>query len=251
MLIDDDLISREVTATVLTLAGYRVETAESGEQALRSLAAGLAADVLLIDAQMPGLSGVPLLEALRVQSPARLCLISASRPGESLLDAADGFLQKPFTAGELRVRLDELARARAVESGRRTVPAATPQAARKTMAAELSVVRPDTLAQLRSMMPAASVRQIYAAVADDLGARLVALEAALGEGNLSEVGRIGHAIKGGSGMAGAAQVAAIGARLEQFADGDSLDDCRVLLDDLRRAAGALARMLEAEFPVIE
>ena len=39
LLIDDDLVSREVTATVLTLNGYTVHTAESGAAALEVLAA--------------------------------------------------------------------------------------------------------------------------------------------------------------------------------------------------------------------
>ena len=32
LLIDDDLVSREVTATLLTMTGYNVHTADSGEQ---------------------------------------------------------------------------------------------------------------------------------------------------------------------------------------------------------------------------
>jgi len=37
LLIDDDLISREVTATVLTMSGYPVHTAVDGERALEML----------------------------------------------------------------------------------------------------------------------------------------------------------------------------------------------------------------------
>jgi CheY-like chemotaxis protein len=38
LLIDDDLVSREVTATVLTMNGYTVHTAEDGNAALVLLA---------------------------------------------------------------------------------------------------------------------------------------------------------------------------------------------------------------------
>ena len=38
LLIDDDLVSREVTATVLTMSGYTVHTAVSGAAALEMLA---------------------------------------------------------------------------------------------------------------------------------------------------------------------------------------------------------------------
>ncbi len=39
LLIDDDLVSREVTATLLTMSGYSVHTAENGAAALEMLAA--------------------------------------------------------------------------------------------------------------------------------------------------------------------------------------------------------------------
>jgi len=56
LLIDDDPISREVAATVLTMSGYTVHTADSGAASLESLAAGTCVPgVILMDAQMPGL----------------------------------------------------------------------------------------------------------------------------------------------------------------------------------------------------
>jgi len=59
LLIDDDLVSREVIATVLTLHGHMVQTADSGEEALELLDAGtFTPEVILMDAQLPGLKGV-------------------------------------------------------------------------------------------------------------------------------------------------------------------------------------------------
>jgi len=40
LLIDDDLVSREVMATVLTMSGYTVHTASGGEASLEVLADG-------------------------------------------------------------------------------------------------------------------------------------------------------------------------------------------------------------------
>ena len=40
LLIDDDLVSREVTATLLTMTGYSVHTAENGPASLKMLAGG-------------------------------------------------------------------------------------------------------------------------------------------------------------------------------------------------------------------
>ena len=106
--------------------------------------------------------------------------------------------------------------------------------------------KPRTLAQLRAMMPEASVREIYAAIVTDLCKRLTALVAAISSGNRVEIRRIGHAIKGGCAMAGALQAARLAALLE--CGGDDLDNSTRLLRDLRAAAHRLQNMLDAEMP---
>jgi HPt (histidine-containing phosphotransfer) domain-containing protein len=66
------------------------------------------------------------------------------------------------------------------------------------------------------------------------------------KGDVAEVRRIGHAIKGGCGMAGALEAARLGALLES---GDNQLGNRVaLLNDLRTAAQRLKNMLDAEMP---
>jgi HPt (histidine-containing phosphotransfer) domain-containing protein len=105
------------------------------------------------------------------------------------------------------------------------------------------------------MMPEAAVKQIYTAIVADLLKRLPALEAAIAKGDAAEVRHIGHAIKGGCGMAGAQQASRIGALL-QAEELDSsvgpgrnhLDDSARLLSDLRAAARNLESMLVREFP---
>ena len=99
-------------------------------------------------------------------------------------------------------------------------------------------------------MPEPAVREIYVAVVADLGKRAQSLEAAIARGDAAEVRRIGHAIKGGCGMAGALQAARIGAVFEELtfdADSNHLDNSMALLGDLRAAARNLERMLEADF----
>jgi len=96
------------------------------------------------------------------------------------------------------------------------------------------------------LMSDAAVREIYAAVLEDLDKRGAALQRAVETGDTGEIKQIGHAIKGGSSMAGALQVARVGAHLE--ARGDQLDNIPALLEDLKTAGRNLRRMLEAEFP---
>jgi CheY-like chemotaxis protein len=238
MLIDDDLVSREVTATVLTMNGYTVHTAVDGTVAVEMLGGkDFSPDAILMDAQMPGLSGVQLIAAMRALTAAPIYAISGSNPPEDVAAAADGFLAKPFDAGTLATLLEG-----------RSLPGAPPATSR--LDPSVPVISPDTLAQFRGMMSDAAVREIYVAVVADLGKRAQSLEAAIARGDAPEVRRIGHAIKGGCGMAGALQAARLGALFEEITfdpDSNHLDNSMALLSDLRSAARNLERMLEADF----
>ena len=81
LLIDDDMVSREVMATVLTMSGYTVTPRERSRRRCELLARGeCAPGVILMDAQMPGLSGLPLISELRARSQATVVAISGSDP---------------------------------------------------------------------------------------------------------------------------------------------------------------------------
>jgi CheY-like chemotaxis protein len=234
LLIDDDLVSREVIATVLTLHGHLVHTAEEGNEALQILEAGaVTPGVVLLDAQLPGLSGTELIAKLRGLGQDEIVLISGTTPDEDLIAAADGFLLKPFGPEDLQKLLGQ-------HKPKIDQPA-TPEA-------EEVVINPETLAQFRQMMPESTVREIYAAVVIDLRKRLAVLQTAIAAGNRDEIRRVGHAIKGGCGMAGAVQAARLGATLEAEAESDQLDNCADALQELYSATERLERMLEREFP---
>jgi CheY-like chemotaxis protein len=239
LLIDDDMVSREVTATVLTMSGYAVHTAVDGPKGLEMLAGGeCAPEVVLMDAQMPGLSGPGLIAELRTRTEAQIYVISGSNPPAEVAAAADGFLLKPFDAQALEKLLDGN-------------PSTAAEARPTRLDPNDPVINSETLAQFKGMMPEAAVREIYSAVVADLIKRAQALEAAIAKGDDREVRRIGHAIKGGCGMAGAIQAARLGALFEEFqADMESnhLDNSMALLSDLRAATRNLERMLEAELP---
>jgi CheY-like chemotaxis protein len=236
LLIDDDLVSREVAATVLTMAGFTVHTAVDGNDALEMLAREVCRPgAILMDAQMPGLSGIKLIAELRSRTDARIYAISGSNAPPEVAGAADGFLLKPFNAEGL---------SRLIEGNQ-------PEAAHSLLDPTEPVVSVEVLSQLRKVMPEPAVRQIYSAVVTDLSRRIEALGVAIAKGDAAEIRRIGHAIKGGCGMAGALQAARLGALLEatplNFKD-NQLDNSADLLSDLRAAAQGLERMLDAELP---
>lgn len=242
LLIDDDMVSREVMATMMTMSGYDVHTAADGMQAVEMLEGKVCVpNIILMDVQMPGLSGLELMKRLRKLSKGRLYVISASNTAEAVLAAADGFLMKPFPPEAVTRMIEEQEALARPAGGAGLDPGET-------------VVNPETLAQLREMMPDAAVRQIYEAIIADIGRRTAALEAAVERQDWAETRRIGHAIKGGGSMAGALQVARLGEKIESGAldpahvnaKVNQSDNSTAILSDLRVAALNLQRMLDAE-----
>lgn len=68
LLVDDSFIVRELLRAVLADAGHEVQTAEEGESALAQVASHRP-DVVVCDLQMPGLSGLDVVRALKEREP--------------------------------------------------------------------------------------------------------------------------------------------------------------------------------------
>lgn len=114
LVVDDSKISRLMLADFLKRLGYQVEQAESGEQALARLQAEHF-DLLLLDVQMPGMSGHQVLEKLREtplfhQLP--VIVVSASTGLDIVVSCiqagAEDFITKPFERTLLRTRVEAL-----------------------------------------------------------------------------------------------------------------------------------------------
>lgn len=103
MVVDDHPIWRDGVARDLTDAGFDVVgTAGDGAQALR-VAAAVRPDVVVLDLQLPQLSGVEV--AAQLSASARVLVLSASGEERDVLDAvkagATGYLVKSASAAEL------------------------------------------------------------------------------------------------------------------------------------------------------
>jgi CheY-like chemotaxis protein/HPt (histidine-containing phosphotransfer) domain-containing protein len=202
LLIDDDPISREVLSMLLAMHGFPVDSTEDGAQALEFLQnGGSSVDAVLMDTQMPGLSGAELVAALRKISTAKIIAISGSDPGDGIRRATDGFLLKPVGAEDVAALLQ-------------AIPVANGTAAEPSTSVHTETIDPIVLAKLKAMMPPSAVLEIYTAVATDMESRLVTLSAAIDTGSLTEVTQIAHIIKGGCSMVGLWGATEAAARLE-------------------------------------
>ena len=111
LLAEDEPLLRELGETILTQAGYKVLTAESSES-LRALIAEHPGevDLLLTDVVMPNLSGPELVRIGRARWPKVRVLFMSGYADDELqdLDRDAGFIQKPFTPGELTTKIAEV-----------------------------------------------------------------------------------------------------------------------------------------------
>jgi DNA-binding NarL/FixJ family response regulator len=105
MVVDDHPMWREGVARDLTEAGFLVvATSGEGRQAVR-VAAAARPDVVVLDLQLPDISGVEVILGLRAAVPeVRVLMLSASGEQQSVLDAvkagATGYLVKSTAPAE-------------------------------------------------------------------------------------------------------------------------------------------------------
>jgi PAS domain S-box-containing protein len=80
LVVDDDDFYRDSIASVLRQAGHQVDTAPNGEQALDMMRSH-PPDLLLLDMVMPGMDGLAVIEAMRVEptlAPVPIMLVTAA-----------------------------------------------------------------------------------------------------------------------------------------------------------------------------
>jgi DNA-binding NtrC family response regulator len=105
LIVDDDPEMRELLAEVLTEEGYDVAEAPDGARALiRLRAEGFAA--IILDKNMPGLSGLDLLPGIRAMCPDTPVIVITAFGNPETYDravqsGAYDHLFKPFPMGEL------------------------------------------------------------------------------------------------------------------------------------------------------
>jgi DNA-binding NtrC family response regulator len=127
LLVDDDADFRTLAARRFQRDGYEVKEAADGEQAL-GLAEHRHFDVAILDLRMPGMSGLDLLEKLRVANPECQCIMLT---GEGTVETAVramklgayDYLTKPFSLAELEVQVQKAFERRQLDKENRQLKA--------------------------------------------------------------------------------------------------------------------------------
>ena len=111
LVVDDHLMSLELVTALLQQEGNQVLAATSGEVGLR-LAAAEAPDLILMDLQLPGMTGYEAIRRLKADPVTAaipvLALTGSAMRGDDLKvreAGADGYLTKPLDARVFRETL--------------------------------------------------------------------------------------------------------------------------------------------------
>jgi len=108
LIVDDEPQIRRVMRTTLSSHGYSIIEAKSGEEAL-SLIRTEHADLIVLDVNLPGISGLDTCREIRASSDVPIIMLTvrnSERDKVQALDAgADDYVVKPFGVEELMARI--------------------------------------------------------------------------------------------------------------------------------------------------
>lgn len=108
LVVDDEPQLRRVLRSTLSALGFIVADAESGEAALERVREEKF-DLILLDINMPGLSGLETCRAIRAKSEVSILMLTVRGRTEDKIEAldsgADGYVTKPFDVNELLARI--------------------------------------------------------------------------------------------------------------------------------------------------
>ena len=178
---DDEPRITKLVSIALTEEGFRVVTANGGEEALQK-AEEVRPDIVLLDIVMPDLDGIEVMRQLRERRPVAVILLTAkgstADKAKGLDLGADDYMAKPFAMPELVARVRALIRRSQAQSGPRIVhgPLALDTVARRAflrgapldLAAREWAVLEVLLARVERIVSKESIIQAVASWGDEL-----------------------------------------------------------------------------------
>lgn len=108
LVVDDQPQMRRFMRTTLTSAGYEIDDAKTGEEALNKIRE-FHPDLILLDINMPGMGGLAACREIRSGTNIAIIILTVRNSEEDKVEAldagADDFVTKPFSTPELLARI--------------------------------------------------------------------------------------------------------------------------------------------------
>jgi len=120
LVVDDEEFLRSIVRERLEIAGYSVEEASNGNEALAMLARSGPYDVLLTDIRMPVMDGITLLGEWGKRSPGTASIVMSANAEldtavQALKIGACDYITKPFNFGVLLITIENALRKKDLE----------------------------------------------------------------------------------------------------------------------------------------
>ena len=219
LLVEDNPANQKLANYILQDRGHLVEIAGDGQEAVY-LTEQNRYDVILMDVQMPGMNGLEATTAIRRREDGKrrvpiIAMTAHAMRGDRdccLAAGMDGYLSKPLNAQEMIGLVESLAR------GVVPVPeisAATSGPAKTSLHATAIIFDPEE-ALTRCFNSEDMVREMIQCFFDEVNSLFPQMRAALEKGDLEEVGRLGHRMKGTVVYLGAQPAKEAALRVERF-----------------------------------
>ena len=199
LLVEDNPANQKLATYILQDRGHKVEVAGDGQEAVR-LTEQKPYDVILMDVQMPGMNGLEATAVIRKRerggSRVPIIAMTAHAMQEDrercLAAGMDGYISKPINAQAMIGLVESLARGVAPAT---EATAATPTSAEASPRATAAVFNPEE-AIAQCFDSSKMVQEMIQCFFDDVDKLFPQMRAALEKGDLVEVGRLGHRMKG-------------------------------------------------------
>ena len=124
LVVDDEADIRRIIRILPESRGYRVLEAPNGRLAVETIRKEPDVDLILLDIMMPELSGIEASREIRSISSAPILFLTARTQEQDKLEAyqsgGDDYLAKPFSHGELLMKVDSLLRRYRIYKGKVT-----------------------------------------------------------------------------------------------------------------------------------
>jgi two-component system KDP operon response regulator KdpE len=108
LVVDDEPQIRRVLQATLSSSGYDVIEAKNGQEAVEMVIRERP-DLILLDVNMPGMSGLEACSKIRLSFPGPIIMVTVRNSEHDKIQAldsgADDYVVKPFTMGELLARI--------------------------------------------------------------------------------------------------------------------------------------------------
>jgi signal transduction histidine kinase/CheY-like chemotaxis protein/HPt (histidine-containing phosphotransfer) domain-containing protein len=246
LLAEDNKVNQTFALTLLRKAGYQVDVAENGHQAVDAVRRA-DYDVVLMDIQMPELDGIQATRQIRsLPSPKNkipiIALTAHALAGareQYLAAGLDDYLSKPVESTALLAKLLDVARKLKGARKRDDAQAPAPPSSSRPSLGEAGIDA-DSLNRLAEVMTPDEVRDFVESYRSELEMRMSRMTATE---DLQVLADDGHALSGTSGAVGASQIGKLAAEIEVLSNAGDRDAVRKLLEILRPLADKMSMSL--------